>query len=67
MPDGTAVNVAATPARHGPIGIEPISGEVTGFVLTLVSSATDVTRIYISGDTVWFEGVLVGTRDCCGD
>ena len=62
MPDGTTVNVAATPARHGPIGIEPFSGEVTGFVLTLGSSASDVTRIYISGDTVWFEGVAEVAR-----
>jgi len=62
MTDGTTVNVAATPARHGPIGIEPFSGEVTGFVLTLGSSASDVTRIYISGDTVWFEGVAEVAR-----
>jgi L-ascorbate metabolism protein UlaG (beta-lactamase superfamily) len=61
-PDGSTMNVAATPARHGPIGIEPISGEVTGFVLTLGSSASDVTRIYISGDTVWFEGVAEVAR-----
>jgi L-ascorbate metabolism protein UlaG (beta-lactamase superfamily) len=49
------IQVTATPARHGPIGIEPFSGDVTGFVL---SAKTNAFRpIYITGDTVWFEGV----------
>jgi urocanate hydratase len=26
----TSVTVWATPARHGPVGIEPIAGDVTG-------------------------------------
>ena len=30
---GRAVVVTATPARHGPAGIEPLSGDVIGFVL----------------------------------
>ena len=40
----------------------PDGTTVTGFVLTLGSSARDVTRIYISGDTVWFEGVAEVAR-----
>jgi L-ascorbate metabolism protein UlaG (beta-lactamase superfamily) len=50
-----ALTITATPARHGPIGIEPFSGDVIGFVL---SSKTGAFRpIYITGDTVWFDGV----------
>ncbi len=57
LPDGQggALIITATPARHGPIGIEPFSGDVVGFV---VSSSTNAFKpIYITGDTVWFEGV----------
>ncbi len=50
-----AVQVTATPARHGPAGIEPLSGEVTGFVL--FSETHAFKPIYITGDTVWYEGV----------
>src|SRR5882757_6716146 len=32
--DGRSLTVTATPARHGPAGIEPLSGDVIGFVLT---------------------------------
>src|SRR5262249_20788966 len=32
-PDGSTLQVTATPARHGPAGIEPFSGDVIGFVL----------------------------------
>jgi L-ascorbate metabolism protein UlaG (beta-lactamase superfamily) len=52
-PDGMALTVTATPARHGPAGIEPLSGDVIGFVL----SAAWMRPIYITGDTVWYEGV----------
>lgn len=51
-PDGSILRVTATPARHGPAGIEPIIGEVIGFVLTLPAHA-----IYLTGDTVWFSGM----------
>jgi L-ascorbate metabolism protein UlaG (beta-lactamase superfamily) len=54
-PDGQRLTVTATPARHGPAGIEPLSGDVIGFVLTLDGSG--LRPIYITGDTVWFEGV----------
>lgn len=52
--DGKRLAITGTPARHGPAGIEPLSGDVTGFVLQAEDPATPV---YISGDTVWYEGV----------
>src|SRR5579883_1141384 len=52
-PDGTSLTITATPARHGPAGIEPLVGEVIGFVLSAAWSRP----IYITGDTVWYDGV----------
>lgn len=54
-PDGSALTITAAPARHGPAGIEPIAGDVIGFVLT--SADPGIRPVYITGDTVWFEGV----------
>ena len=51
--NGQKLLVTATPARHGPIGIEPLSGDVVGFALG-VEQPGDL--IYITGDTVWYEG-----------
>lgn len=51
--NGESLLVTATPARHGPIGIEPISGDVVGFALG-VEKPGDL--IYVTGDTVWYEG-----------
>ncbi len=59
-PDGRRLVVTATPARHGPAGIEPLAGEVIGFVLTFDDPATR--PIYITGDTVWYEGVAEVAR-----
>jgi len=56
-PAGT-LTVTATPARHGPAGIEPLAGDVIGFVLSLAG----VRPIYITGDTVWYEGVAEVAR-----
>jgi len=56
-PAGT-LTVTATPARHGPAGIEPLAGEVIGFVLSLAGGRP----IYITGDTVWYEGVAEVAR-----
>ena len=53
--DGSSLTVTATPARHGPAGIEPLSGDVIGFVVA--SKKTASRPIYISGDTTWFDGV----------
>jgi L-ascorbate metabolism protein UlaG (beta-lactamase superfamily) len=47
--------VTGTPARHGPAGIEPLSGEVTGFLLA--ASVCNARPLYITGDTVWYEGI----------
>jgi L-ascorbate metabolism protein UlaG (beta-lactamase superfamily) len=51
--DGRVLRVTGTPTRHGPAGGD--RGPVTGFVLALAESPKNA--IYISGDTVWFEGV----------
>lgn len=58
-PEGEALRVTATPARHGPAGIEPLSGDVIGFVLEF---ADDAPPIYITGDTTWFDGVAEVSR-----
>ena len=53
-PRGSTLVVTATPARHGPAGIEPISGDVTGFVIHAAESGADLA--YVTGDTVWYDG-----------
>src|SRR4030081_1024661 len=58
--DGRSLTITATPARHGPAGIEPLSGDVIGFVLT--SKGNSSSPIYISGDTVWYDGVAEVAR-----
>jgi L-ascorbate metabolism protein UlaG (beta-lactamase superfamily) len=58
--NGASLTVTATPARHGPAGIEPLSGDVIGFVVS--SNQPDSRPIYISGDTVWFDGVAEVAR-----
>ncbi|MGX9428886.1 MBL fold metallo-hydrolase [Bradyrhizobium sp. LeoA1S1] len=47
----TKLFVTATPARHGPIGVD--AGDVVGFALG-VNEPGDL--IYITGDTLWFDG-----------
>jgi len=47
------LRVIATPARHGPAGQD--RGAVVGFVLFFTDSPER--SVYISGDTVWYEGV----------
>ena len=53
--NGRSLTVTATPARHGPAGIEALSGDVIGFVVA--SNKPGSRPVYISGDTVWFDGV----------
>jgi L-ascorbate metabolism protein UlaG (beta-lactamase superfamily) len=53
-PNGKSVRITATPARHGPAGIEPLSGNVIGFVLDF---SDGMPSIYVTGDTVWYDGV----------
>lgn len=57
-PDGTAVRITATPARHGPAGIERIAGAVTGFMI----EAERTPAVYVTGDTVYYEGVAEVAR-----
>ncbi|MGN6573626.1 MAG: MBL fold metallo-hydrolase [Pseudolabrys sp.] len=56
--DGKRLRVTATPARHGPAGIEPLSGDVVGFVMEAEGAAP----IYVTGDTVWYDGVAEVAR-----
>lgn len=55
---GHSLTITATPARHGPHGIEPLAGDVIGFVV----ASKDFRPIYISGDTVWYDGVAEVAR-----
>lgn len=59
-PNGRSIDVTAAPARHGPAGIEPLAGDVVGFVLTV--SDRETRPIYITGDTVWYDGVAEVAR-----
>lgn len=45
--------ITAAPARHGPVGIEPLSGDVVGFLLGTEQPGD---ALYVTGDTVWYEG-----------
>lgn len=58
LPDGRGLRVTATPARHGPPDGD--RGPVTGFVLALADQPER--GIYVSGDTVWYEGVAEVAR-----
>ncbi|HYC32083.1 MAG TPA: MBL fold metallo-hydrolase [Gemmatimonadales bacterium] len=58
-PDGGTLRITATPARHGPPDGD--RGPVVGFVLALTEPREQV--VYVSGDTVWFDGIAeVGRR-----
>lgn len=57
-PDGRRLRVTGTPARHGPDGGD--RGPVVGFVLAW-SDEPD-RAVYISGDTVWYDGVAEVAR-----
>ena len=53
--DSFEIKVTAVPARHGSLGSHLIVGETTGFVLEWPGQEHGT--IYISGDTVWFNGI----------
>ncbi len=55
---GGRARVTATPARHGPAGIEPLAGDVIGFVVESAGAPS----IYVTGDTVWYQGVAEVAR-----
>ncbi|MFF3343005.1 MBL fold metallo-hydrolase [Streptomyces flavidovirens] len=52
-PDGGTVTVTGAPARHGPVGCEPVTGDVIGFILT----SDDLPSVYVSGDNAALEHV----------
>jgi L-ascorbate metabolism protein UlaG (beta-lactamase superfamily) len=52
-PDGGTVTVTGVPARHGPVGCEPVTGDVVGFILT----SDDLPSVYVSGDNAALEHV----------
>lgn len=56
---GQNLFVTAAPARHGPVGIEPLSGDVVGFLLGTEKPGD---AIYVTGDTVWYEGTAEVAR-----
>ncbi|MGN9840597.1 MBL fold metallo-hydrolase [Nonomuraea sp. H19] len=56
--------VTATPARHGPEGIEPLAGDVIGFVLEIPGASA---ALYVSGDTVYYDELdRIGERFTIG-
>lgn len=55
---GPGLHITATPARHGPPGGD--RGPVIGFILA--DPAAPDTRVYVAGDTVWYEGVAEVAR-----
>lgn len=52
------LRVTGTPARHGPASLD--RGPVTGFVMAFVDAPEHA--FYVSGDTVWYEGVAEVAR-----
>lgn len=58
-PAGSRIHIGAAPARHGPPGIEPITGDVVGFLLGIDQPGD---AVYVTGDTVWYEGVAEVAR-----
>jgi len=63
--DDFEVKVTAVPSRHGIWGSHLIVGETTGFVLEWQGQKNGA--LYISGDTVWFNGLReIGERFSIG-
>jgi L-ascorbate metabolism protein UlaG (beta-lactamase superfamily) len=56
--DGRGLRITGTPAQHRPANLQ--RGGVTGFVVA-PADAPDA-AIYLSGDTVWFDGVAEVAR-----
>lgn len=59
-PDRPDVTITATPARHGPAGSRPVVGDVVGF--DLAWAGQEHGSLWISGDTVLYDGVRSVTR-----
>lgn len=56
--NGRVLRITATPARHGPDGGD--RGPVVGFVLAFEDEPQ--AAVYVSGDTVWYDGVAEVSR-----
>jgi len=55
------IKITAAPAHHGTLGSHIIVGETTGFILEWTGQKYGA--LYISGDTVWFNGLReIGQR-----
>jgi L-ascorbate metabolism protein UlaG (beta-lactamase superfamily) len=54
-PERSAIEVTATPCRHGPPLSHPIVGQVVGFALAWEGQEQGV--LWVSGDTVLYDGV----------
>ena len=55
------ITITAAPAHHGTLGSHVIVGETTGFILQWEGQKHGA--LYISGDTVWFNGLReIGER-----
>ena len=54
-PGKPAIEVTATPCRHGPPLSQPIVGDVVGFALRW--EGQEHGELWISGDTVLYDGV----------
>ena len=53
--DDLKIKITAAPAHHGTLGSHIIVGETTGFILEWAGQKHGA--LYISGDTVWFNGL----------
>lgn len=53
--NGFQIKITAMPAHHGSLGSHLIVGETTGFMLEWEGQKHGA--LYISGDTVWFNGI----------
>ncbi len=58
-PGGKRLAITATPARHGPPGVEALMGDVSGFVVSVPWRGD---ALYVTGDTVWYEGIAEVAR-----
>ena len=56
--DGRLLRITATPARHGPVDGD--RGPVIGFHFAFADRPEE--SVYVSGDTVWYEGVAEVAR-----
>jgi L-ascorbate metabolism protein UlaG (beta-lactamase superfamily) len=56
-PSGKKLLITATPARHGPVGVDV--GDVVGFAVGLERPGD---LVYVTGDSLWFDGTAEVAR-----